>query len=43
VQEVREALETLFGLSLPETAELDPALARACAFPATIPAPSMPA
>ena len=34
VREVREALETLFGLSLPQTAELDPALARACAFSA---------
>jgi N-hydroxyarylamine O-acetyltransferase len=34
VTEVRDALETLFGLALPPTAELDPALARACSFPA---------
>ncbi len=33
VAEVREALETLFGLVLPPAADLDPALARACAFP----------
>ena len=34
VKEVRQVLETVFGLSLPQTAELDPALARACAFTA---------
>jgi N-hydroxyarylamine O-acetyltransferase len=34
VAEVREVLETVFGLALPPTAELDAALARACAFPA---------
>ena len=34
VGEVREALETTFGLTLPATAELDPAVARACGFPA---------
>ena len=34
VIEVRETLETLFGIALPRAAELDPALARACSFPA---------
>jgi N-hydroxyarylamine O-acetyltransferase len=33
VAEVREVLETVFGLTLPPPAELDAALARACAFP----------
>jgi N-hydroxyarylamine O-acetyltransferase len=33
VAEVREVLETLFGLVLPPPAELDAALARACGFP----------
>ncbi|MEJ1965716.1 MAG: arylamine N-acetyltransferase [Gammaproteobacteria bacterium] len=32
VAEVREVLETVFGLALPPTDELDPALARACSF-----------
>jgi N-hydroxyarylamine O-acetyltransferase len=32
VAEVREVLETVFGLTLPPPAELDPALARACGF-----------
>ncbi len=34
VKEVREVLESMFGLTLPAAAELDPALARACGFPA---------
>lgn len=34
VGEVRQTLESMFGLTLPAAAELDPALARACAFPA---------
>ena len=34
VKEVRETLESLFGIALPPAAELDPALARACSFPA---------
>jgi N-hydroxyarylamine O-acetyltransferase len=33
VAEVRETLQELFGLALPPAADLDPALARACAFP----------
>jgi N-hydroxyarylamine O-acetyltransferase len=32
VAEVREVLETIFGLTLPSAAELDAALARACGF-----------
>jgi N-hydroxyarylamine O-acetyltransferase len=32
VAEVREVLETLFGLTLPAAAEIDPVLARACGF-----------
>lgn len=34
VKEVRDVLESMFGLTLPPAAELDPALARACGFPA---------
>lgn len=34
VPEVREILESVFGLRLPPAAELDPVLARACGFPA---------
>jgi N-hydroxyarylamine O-acetyltransferase len=34
VQEVRQVLESMFGLTLPPAAELDPALARACGFQA---------
>jgi N-hydroxyarylamine O-acetyltransferase len=34
VQEVRQVLESMFGLTLPAAPELDPALARACGFPA---------
>ena len=34
VAEVREVLESVFGLTLPQGAELDAALARACGFPA---------
>lgn len=33
VNEVRQVLESTFGLTLPAAAELDPALARACGFP----------
>jgi N-hydroxyarylamine O-acetyltransferase len=33
VQEVRQVLESMFGLTLPAAAELDPALARVCGFP----------
>lgn len=32
VGEVRQVLESMFGLTLPPAAELDPALARACGF-----------
>ncbi len=32
VQEVRQVLESLFGLTLPAAAELDPTLARVCGF-----------
>ncbi|MEJ0036921.1 MAG: arylamine N-acetyltransferase [Gammaproteobacteria bacterium] len=32
VDELREVLESMFGLTLPPTAELDPALARVCGF-----------
>ncbi len=32
VQEVREALTTLFGLTLPPAVDLDPVVARACGF-----------
>jgi hypothetical protein len=32
VGEVRQVLESMFGLTLPAAAELDPALARACGF-----------
>ena len=32
VAEVRQVLESMFGLTLPAAAELDPALARACGF-----------
>ncbi len=32
VQEVRSVLETVFGLRLPDAAELDPTLARVCGF-----------
>ena len=34
VQEVRQVLESMFGLTLPAAAELDPALARVCGFQA---------
>lgn len=34
VEEVRETLQTVFGLTLPPAAELDPALGRACGFSA---------
>ena len=34
VGEVRQVLESMFGLTLPPAAELDPALARACGFQA---------
>jgi N-hydroxyarylamine O-acetyltransferase len=34
VGEVRQVLESMFGLTLPAAAELDPALARACGFQA---------
>ncbi|HEX2671170.1 MAG TPA: arylamine N-acetyltransferase, partial [Polyangiaceae bacterium] len=34
VGEVRQVLESMFGLTLPAAAELDPALARACGFSA---------
>jgi N-hydroxyarylamine O-acetyltransferase len=37
VQEVRQVLESMFGLTLPAAAELDPALARVCGFPAPLP------
>jgi N-hydroxyarylamine O-acetyltransferase len=33
VQEVRQVLESMFGLTLPVAAELDPALGRVCGFP----------
>jgi N-hydroxyarylamine O-acetyltransferase len=33
VGEVRETLVSVFGLTLPDAAELDPVLARACGFP----------
>ena len=33
VQEVRQVLESMFGLTLPAAAELDPALGRVCGFP----------
>jgi N-hydroxyarylamine O-acetyltransferase len=32
VQEVRQVLESMFGLTLPAAAELDPTLARVCGF-----------
>jgi N-hydroxyarylamine O-acetyltransferase len=32
VAEVRQVLESMFGLTLPDAAELDPALARVCGF-----------
>jgi N-hydroxyarylamine O-acetyltransferase len=40
--EIRDALETTFGITLPESPELEPALARAAATPATpaTPAPA---
>lgn len=34
VAEVRETLESVFGLRLPDAAELNPALTRVCGFPA---------